>query len=677
MDDESTQIVDAIPGFVWSTTPDGTVDYLNKGWCDYTGKTMAQALSDGWETSVHPDDYAGLMNYWRGPLETGAPGEYECRHRRFDGVYRWFIGRAIPLRDKAGNIVRWYGLNTDIEDRKRAELLLAGKNRLLEMLAGDFPLEQILAGLCGLAESTIDGASASVMLVDAGGTGFCGTAASRLPAAFADSAAQLPFRADCGPFAMSACLKQQVISPDVSQDQRWVDSSWSRLAAVHEIRACWSTPIFSSQGRVLAVFSLHFRQTRSPGAQAQDYIEQFTHLASIAIQRIQGDAARKRTEVILTEVQRLSLTGGLLWYVSDDRLVWSEEIYRIFDFDTRLTPTLELIKTRLHPDDIAGFSEMYFRQLEQFTDFEHDHRLLMSDGSIKHLHVVAHANLDETGQRRYTAAVQDVTERRRSEDALAGLRSELARVARVTSFGALTASIAHEVNQPLSGIITNADTCLRLLAGDQPDVVGAIETARRTIRDGKRAADVISRLRALFSKQDVTAGPVDVNEAVKAVIALARSDFAAKRVTLRTDLDESLPDALGDRVQLQQVILNLLLNAADALGDVQDRPREVLVATSQAEPGWVQVSVRDTGAGLAPDVAERIFEAFYTTKSGGMGIGLSVSRSIIESHQGSIWVEPNEGPGATFAFRVPRGSGEVSGVFGPQVRHPPREPGGL
>lgn len=647
-------IIDTIPGFVWSTTPDGTVDFLNKGWCDYTGVSMAEALRIGWERSVHPDDYDGLMRYWRGPLETGSPGEYECRHRRFDGAYRWFVGRAIPLRNHAGAIVRWFGLNTDIDDRKRAELLLAGKNRLLEMLAGDSPLDPVLDDLCTLADSTIDGASCCVLLLSERGDRLHCVAAPGLPEGFVDSIDALPLQVESGPCATTVLLARQTIATDLTPDERWQDGPWFPLAATLGMETCWSTPVLSANGQVLAVFASFFRAARSPSAQEQGFLAQFTHIASVAIQRIQGDASRKRSEAFLAEVQRLSLTGGLLWYVSDDRLIWSEEIYRIFEVDTRLTPTLELIKTRLHPDDVAGFEEMYFRQLTDFTDFEHDHRLRMTDGTIKHLHVVAHANVDHNGQRRYTAAVQDVTDRRRSDEALMGLRSDLARVARVTSFGTLTASIAHEVNQPLSGIITNAGTCLRMLAADPPNVPGAIETARRTIRDGNRAADVINRLRALFSKQDASVESVDLNEAVRAVVALSRSELAAKRVVVKIDLAETLPPALGDRVQLQQVILNLLLNAADALSDVHDRSRQVLVRTSQDSFDRIRVSVRDTGIGLSAGVAERIFDAFYTTKPGGMGIGLSVSRSIIESHQGKIWAEANDGPGATFAFCVPR-----------------------
>jgi signal transduction histidine kinase len=221
------------------------------------------------------------------------------------------------------------------------------------------------------------------------------------------------------------------------------------------------------------------------------------------------------------------------------------------------------------------------------------------------------------------------------------------------SLGALTASIAHEVNQPLAGIVTNASTCLRMLGADPPNVDGARETALRTIRDGNRAADVITRLRGMFAKNDLPADAVNLNEATEEVIALSRSELHRSRVVLRTHLADDLPPVTGDRVQLQQVILNLLLNACDAMIDVEDRRRDLVVSCDRDEKGDVRLTVQDCGMGINPEKADKLFDAFYTTKSGGMGIGLSVSRSIIESHHGRLWAEPNTGPGASFSFTLP------------------------
>jgi len=254
------------------------------------------------------------------------------------------------------------------------------------------------------------------------------------------------------------------------------------------------------------------------------------------------------------------------------------------------------------------------------------------------------------------ALSEDVTERRLAEEALNETRSELAHMARVAMLSTLTASIAHEVNQPLSGIVTNASTCLRMLDGNPPNVEGARETARRTIRDGNRASEVITRLRALFNKRNATFEVFDLNEAAREVIALSLSELQRNRVILREELLDSLPPISGDRIQLQQVMLNLVRNASDAMSTVEDRPRELLITTEDDEGNRVCLRVKDTGIGFEPKSADRLFEAFYTTKNDGMGIGLSMSRSIIEAHQGRLWAIPNEGPGATFAFSVPCGT---------------------
>lgn len=362
----------------------------------------------------------------------------------------------------------------------------------------------------------------------------------------------------------------------------------------------------------------------------------------------------KRSEAVLAEAQRLSSTGTFSWHVETEEVTWSEQTYRIFELDPAVPATLELIGTRLHPEDVPSFQEMLDRQRREGSDFEHEHRLRMPDESVKYLHLVARATRDPEGRLKYAGWVQDVTERRRSEAALGKVRSELAHVSRVMSLGALTASIAHEVNQPLAGIITNASTCLRMLAADPPNVDGARETARRTIRDGNRASDVITRLRALFGRQDAARDSVDLNEATREVVALSLSELQRHRVVLRPELADDLPPVTGDRVQLQQVIMNLIRNASEAMSGVDDRPRELVIRTGRDGGDRVRLEVEDSGVGLEPGGADRVFEAFYTTKSDGMGIGLAVSRSIIESHHGTLVAAPNDGPGATFSFSIPR-----------------------
>jgi len=390
----------------------------------------------------------------------------------------------------------------------------------------------------------------------------------------------------------------------------------------------------------------------------------FTGYLRDITERKRSELELRRSEAFLAEGQRLSSTGSFSWRVDTDVVTWSEELYRIYAIEQGAPVTLALMATRHHPDDIPLLNDKVDRARSAGSDFEHDHRLQMPDHSVKYLHMVAHATRDRDGRLEYIGAVQDVTQRRLSEEAVANARSELAHAARVASLGALTASITHEVSQPLAGIINNANTGLRMLAALPPDVEGARETVRRTIRDGNRASDVITRLRALFAKKDPNAETVDLNEATRDVISLSLSDLQRKRVILRTELAEDLPPVIGDRVQLQQVILNLFLNAADAMSNVDDRPRQLLIRTEQEEENRVRLSVQDSGVGFDLQGVDRLFEAFYTTKSSGMGIGLSISRSIIESHRGRLWAVPNDGPGATFAFSVPSRSEREMGRHG-------------
>src|SRR5713101_5694563 len=294
-------------------------------------------------------------------------------------------------------------------------------------------------------------------------------------------------------------------------------------------------------------------------------------------ERKRAEEALKRSEAFLAEGQRLSLTGSFSWRVDTDELTFSEELYHIFEFDYAAPVTLEQIVSRVHPEDIPLLSEKMDLARRDINDHDYAIRLRMPDGRVKYLRTKSYGSRDRDGRLEHVGAIQDATEHRLSEEALDTVSSELAPVARVSSLGVLTASIAHEINQPLSGIVTNASTCLRMLAADPPNVDGARETARRTIRDGNRASEVVTRLRALFSKKETTTESLDLNEAIREVIALSLSELQRNRVILRTELADDLPVVTGDRVQLQQVVLNLLRNASDAMSGVADRPRELVI----------------------------------------------------------------------------------------------------
>jgi C4-dicarboxylate-specific signal transduction histidine kinase len=412
--------------------------------------------------------------------------------------------------------------------------------------------------------------------------------------------------------------------------------------------------LMSEQKRVAKELDLRVAQrTRELAAANEELKREIAERERAEEKQRQDEKQLKRSEAFLAEGQRLSSTGSFSWRVASNEITWSDQIYRIFEIDPLLPVTLQLMNARTHPEDIAAFDDELARARRYGRDFEVEYRLQLADRSVKYVHVVAHATRDHDGQLEYIGAVQDVTERRLSEDTLGRVRSELAHVARVTTLGALTGSIAHEVNQPLAGIITNASTCLRMLAADPPNIDGARETARRAIRDGNRAADVIARLRALFGNKGTATESVDLNEATREVLALSSSELQRGRVIVRAELADDLSSVSGDRVQLQQVVLNLLLNASEAMSQVEDRPRQIVVRTDRDDGDGVRLTVQDAGVGFDPHNLERLFDAFYTTKSGGMGIGLSISRSIIESHHGRLWAAPNDGPGATFSFSLP------------------------
>ncbi|MGA7625087.1 MAG: MHYT domain-containing protein [Candidatus Acidiferrales bacterium] len=360
----------------------------------------------------------------------------------------------------------------------------------------------------------------------------------------------------------------------------------------------------------------------------------------------------QQSEAYLSEAQRLSHTGSFGWRVSTGEIIWSEESFRIFQYELTTKPTLELILQRVHPEDMILAKQTIERASQDGKDFDHEYRLVMPDSSVKYVHVVAHALGDESGNIQFVGAVMDVTERKRAEEALRQAQAELAHVNRVTTMGELTASLAHEVNQPIGAAVTDANTCLRWLTRDRPDVEEARAAAARAVKDATRAAEIISRVRLLFKKSAPERELVDVNEVIPKMIVLLYGEAARYNISVRAELAADLPHIIGDRVQLQQVIMNLIVNSIDAMKDV-DGTRELAIRSQRTEKEQVLVSVIDTGVGLPQQHASQIFNAFFTTKSHGTGLGLRISRSIVESHGGRLWAADNSPRGASFCFTLP------------------------
>ncbi len=360
----------------------------------------------------------------------------------------------------------------------------------------------------------------------------------------------------------------------------------------------------------------------------------------------------RRSEAYLAEAQRLSLTGSFGWRVSTGEILWSEETFRIFQYDRTTKPTVGLILQRVHPEDAALVKQTIDRASQDGKDFDYECRLVMPDGSVKYVHVVAHGLSDESGGIEFVGAVTDATGRKRAEEALRQAQADLAHVDLVTTMGELTASLAHEVNQPIAAAVTNANTCLRWLTRDHPDLEEAREAASRIVKDATRAADIISRTRLLFKKGTPQHDLVDVNEVIGEMIVLLRGEATRYSISVRTELAADLPQVMGDRVQLQQVMMNLIMNSIDAMKDA-DGTRELAIKSQRTENEEVAVSVTDSGVGLPPQQAAQIFNAFFTTKPHGTGMGLRISRSIVESHGGRLWAADNSPRGASFCFTLP------------------------
>jgi len=377
-----------------------------------------------------------------------------------------------------------------------------------------------------------------------------------------------------------------------------------------------------------------------------------------SLERKHAEDKLRRSEAYLAEGQRLSHTGSWAWDVATRELVhWSREHYRLFGFDSEEgAQSLETIRQRIHPDDQDRVVEVWDRAIRDGSDYKLDFRVVLPDKDTKHIHAEGHPVFNASGDLvEFLGTSIDVTERKQAEEEREKLRqaqADLARVSRVTTMGELTASLAHEVNQPIAAAVTDAKTCLRWLAGDSPNLEEARETAARMVKDATRAAEIVSRIRLLFKKGTAERELVDINEVVREMIVLLRNEAMRYSVSVQTELAAELPQVMGDRVQLQQVVMNLIINSLEAMKD-ENGTRELAITSQSLENEHIIISIRDTGVGLPQQHADQIFDAFFTTKLQGTGMGLSISRSIVESHGGRLWAAVNSPRGASFHLTLP------------------------
>jgi PAS domain S-box-containing protein len=616
-EDRTRLIIDTVPAQLWTESPEGVVDFVNRRWVDYTGMTLDQAVGWGWTGMVHPDDIERVLSKWRTLIAEGKPREIESRLKRSDGEYRWFLSRCYPLVDRSAHILGWYGSDTDIHDRKEAE-------------------EKLRQSEAYLAE------------------------AQRLTRT--GSWASIPARGEIRYFS-EECYRVMGFDPRGGQPR--YEAFFQRIHPDDQAKV---SEAVETAGRENTEFELDYRIVH-PGGDIRD-----VHVVGHPVPNPSGDFVEfvgtviditeskrveeslRRSEGYLAEAQKLSQTGSWASTIGEFKYL-SEECYRVLGFDLHGgQPRYEAFFQRIHPDDQAKFREAVEVAEREKTEFELEYRFVRSGGELRDIHVIGHPVLSPSGDLlEFVGTVMDVTERKRAEEERERLRqaqADLARVNRVTTMGELTASLAHEVNQPIAAAVTNAKTCLRWLTRDQPDVEEARAAALRIVNDGTRAAEIIKRIRLLFKKGTSERELVDVNEVIGEMIVLLRGEALRYSILVQTDLKADSPHVMADRLQLQQVLMNLMINGIDAMKDL-DGARELAIKSQNAENDEIRVSVNDTGVGLPPHLADQIFNAFFTTKPHGTGMGLSISRSIVESHGGRLWAANNSPRGASFCFALP------------------------
>jgi PAS domain S-box-containing protein len=620
-EDRLRVIIDTIPTMAWVDRPDGSAEFLSRGWLDYTGLSIEQALNWGWTVVIHSEDSAALMDKWLTSVATGKPFEAEARFRRADGKYRWCLCRGVPLRDETGNIIQWHGTTTDIEDRKRAEEELRTSERKYRHLVDTTP--------AFIHTASPDGA---LDFLSRGWLEYGGLTLT-----------------DLKDWRWTATIHPEDVEGFVDKWRAALESGEPFEAESRVRRAdgeyCWflqrNVPLRDETGKIVKWYGTGINIT----------------------ERKRAEEAVRRSEAFLAEGQRLSKTGSFAWSPTTDNTYYSEECYRVLGFEPQgAPPRFETVVQRIHPDDQARCKGLVEKAIRDKGDVELDYRIVHPDKRVRDIHCVGHVVLDRSGELfEIVGTVIDITERKRAEAALQEARAELERVTRVTTLGELAASIAHEINQPLAGVVTSANAGLNWLAANPPNLSKTRETLERIVRDGTRGGEVLARIRALLKRTPSAKILVSVNQIVRDVLALAAGELRQHQIELSLELATTLPPIRADNIQLQQVLLNLIKNAVEAMSGIANGQRTLRIQSRVGELDGkpaVVVEVCDTGAGFSGSDGSRLFEAFHTTKPHGMGMGLWISRSIIENHHGRLTGSPNHGRGATFVIMLPKASQE-------------------
>lgn len=534
----------------------------------------------------------------------------------------------------------------------KAEPFYAGQTRILEMVASGAPLTDTLTSIVRLLEAHAEGMVCSVLLLRPDGKHVMHGAAPSLPEAYVkgvDGASIGPRNGSCG---TAMFLKKPVMVADVMTDPLWED--YREFAKICGFRSCWSTPILSAQGNVLGSFAMYGQDPRGPDAKEKHLIEVATHITGIAIERKRAEDAVREREARISLAAESGDIAFWSYYPGQNNAWMNEKGRRIYGFPPDLPLTRDLLLSRVHPEDAAEVKEIFDRICLAPGAFASEHRLLSPHGKVRYVIVRGQCLHDENGELQEIVGVTiDVSAQKKSELQLQVQREELAHLNRVALMGEMTASVAHEINQPLTALMTNAAAGLRFLERGELDPAWVRELFQDMIADTSRAREIIRGIRTMARKEISVRSVLNLNALIADTLRLVSKDIAMREAVVRTEFEENLPPVEATPVQIQQVLLNLIMNALDAL-EFQVRPsRRLIISTRSTGGNTAEVSVRDFGAGLPRDGAEKVFDHFFSTKEGGMGMGLTIVRSIIEIHGGTIRAEDAQGGGAIFSFQLP------------------------
>jgi PAS domain S-box-containing protein len=544
------------------------------------------------------------------------------------------------------------------EHHEKEEPFYAGQTRILELVASGAPLPDILTQIVLLMEAQAEGMICSILVLNADGKHVQHGAAPSLPRAYVKAVNGAPIGPRNGSCGTAMFLKRPVIVTDVMTDPLWAD--YRQLARICGQRACWSTPIFTAQGVVLGSFAMYSQETRGPNAQEKRLTEVATHITGIAIERKRAEEAlRERETRISLAAESAELAFWSFYPVQS--VAWMNDKGRtIYGFTPDEILTRDSLVKRAHPDDRHKVQAIFDRACAHFEPFESQHRLVLPFGRMRWVIMRGRCLQDETGNLTEIIGVTiDVSAQKQSEQQLQVQREEMAHLNRVSLMGEMTASFAHEVNQPLTAIINNAAAARRFLDRGNVDLALFRQLLQDMTADSQRAGEVIHGIRALVRKEkDVVRSVLNLNAIIADTVRLVGSDVVLRESVITTELDHALPPVEAAPVQIQQVLLNLIMNALDAVESLPPAERRIIISTRSDKGEAAEVSVRDFGTGLPKDRPEKVFDHFFSTKQTGMGMGLTIVRSIIETHGGTITAENAPDRGARFFFRLSAARGD-------------------